>query len=190
MSDSSENTGSYNTGSYNTGSDNTGSCNTGNDNTGNYNTGNYNTGSYNTGNDNTGSYNTGSSNTGYCNTGNHNTGNYNTGFFNTETPNKYFAFNQWHEGKLKDVNIPYIHLPLTKWINGELIQRTYKEAWEIAWAELDEDEKKAFYDLPGFDPVIFKEITGIELIFPSENVTCDNKIVEIEGIKYRLMQID
>lgn len=149
-------------------------------NTGHRNTGDYNTGWYNTGDRNTGWY-----NTGYYNTGGFNTGWYNTGFFNTNESNVRL-FNKETNLKRSDIDIPYINLKLTEVVNGKLISRSYKEAWGIAWQKLSDRNKQRFLDLPNFCPDIFEEITGIDV---RKEQTCNGKIVEIDGKKYKLTEI-
>jgi hypothetical protein len=46
---------------------------------------------------------------------------------------------------------------------GYLLTRTYKEAWSEYWGNLDINEKNKWKNLPGFDPDVFKEITGIDV---------------------------
>jgi hypothetical protein len=53
------------------------------------------------------------------------------------------------------------------------------------WNKTDEENKKTFLNLPNFDDEIFKEITGIDV---NKNNSCDGKIVEIEGRKYKLVE--
>jgi len=138
------------------------------------NTGHDNTGYRNTGHQNTSNWNTGNYNTGDCNTGD-----YNSGHFNTNEPTVRM-FNKDTGKKRDEITIPFINLKLTEWIplesmseqekkdhptaettKGYLKTRTYHEAWAEAWGEADEQTKKAFTELPNFDPEIFKEITGI-----------------------------
>jgi hypothetical protein len=40
--------------------------------------------------------------------------------------------------------------------------------------------------LPEFDAEIFKEITGIDV---NAKKSCDGKVVEIDGKKYKLMEV-
>jgi len=194
------NTGDYNTGNYNTGYRNTGHCNTGNYNTGYRNTGNCNTGDWNTGNQNTGHCNTGNRNTGDCNTGD-----YNSGHFNTDEPT-IRMFNKDTGKKRDEITIPFINLKLTEWIplesmseqekkdrptaetaGGYLKTRTYHEAWAEAWGEADEQTKKAFTELPNFDPEIFKEITGINVHSTSVNSIEIEEII-MNGKRYKLIK--
>lgn len=154
---------------------------------------------------NTGYRNTGDCNAGDYNTGNYNSGNYNSGFFNTNEPTVRL-FNK-DSGLIRDqIEIPYIDLKLTEWIpedkmtdlqkqedpqfhvkEGTLIERSYEEAWKLAWSEADEDLKQSFRNLPNFDGRIFNEITGLEV--NSSDKDCNGKIVEIDGKKYKLTEI-
>ena len=87
----------------------------------------------------------------------------------------------------KDIAIPYIHLPINELVDGKLVTRTYQEAWTIAWAKLSAKEKQQFLDLPNFDAGIFKEITGIEV---AAKASCENKVVVIDGKKYKLVETE
>ena len=126
--------------------------------------------------------NTGDYNSGDYNSGNYNSGDRNSGFFNTNEPNVRL-FNKDTNLKRKDIKIPYINLKLTEMVNDVLITRTYKEAWSLYWSECSQDDKQRFLDLPNFDSEIFKKITGINV-----NNNCNGKVVEIDGIKYKLIK--
>ena len=179
------NTGHNNTGHRNTGRWNTGHNNTGDWNTGHCNTGHWNTGHWNTGDSNTGHRNTGYWNTGHWNTGHWNTGHWNTGHFNTITPDDILVFNKpckrsvWDE--CRKPNLIY-NLVTTWWVSenemtdaekvadpnfymrgGQLRRRTYKEAWRKAWNEASIDDRALIKQLPNFDAVVFKEISGIDV---------------------------
>jgi hypothetical protein len=180
------NTGNRNTGDWNTGDRNTGNRNTGNRNTGDWNTGDRNTGDRNTGNWNTGNRNTGNRNTGNRNTGDWNTGDRNTGFFNRDTPKLRFfekdsdwTCQDWYNSKAHSASCKFI---LTEWIpesemtdkekieqplfhtqEGYLRKYEYKQACEIWWSKLKQDEKDSFKELPNFSSEIFKDITGIDI---------------------------
>ena len=210
------NTGNYNTGDYNTGYYNTGNYNTGYRNTGYRNTGNYNTGNYNTGNCNTGYRNTGNCNTGYYNTGNRNTGNYNTGdyntgWFNTKTPEGGYFFNTWlsFDCWSKADKPSWIFKPSpTIWVSdsdmtaqektdnptfqtcgGYLRTNEMKEEWKKAYESATPEEVQMVRDLPNFDYDVFEEITGLDLRLPT-TPTCENKVVEIDGKKYKLVSVE
>ncbi len=200
------NSGDCNSGNYNSGYYNSGYCNSGNYNSGDHNSGDRNSGDCNSGNYNSGDRNSGYRNSGDCNSGNYNSGNYNSGFFNTNRPTVRL-FNK-DTGKERDqISLPYIGLSITKWIPesdmtneqkandpdfhtnlGTLIKLSYHQAWAQAWEKADDKLKQSFLDLPNFDSSIFKEITGIDVDHQSE--PCDNRIVEIDGKKYKLTAID
>ena len=172
-------------GFWNTGHSNTGDRNTGDRNTGHSNTGHRNTGHRNTGYSNTGDSNTGDWNTGHRNTGHWNTGHWNTGYFNTITPDDILVFNKpckrivWDE--CRKPNLIY-NLVTTWWVSenemtdaekvadpnfymrgGQLRSRTYQEAWKKAWDEASVVDRALIKQLPNFDPVVFKEISGIDV---------------------------
>ena len=46
---------------------------------------------------------------------------------------------------------------------GQLRRRTYKEAWRKAWNEASIDDRALIKQLPNFDAVVFKEISGIDV---------------------------
>ena len=211
-----ENSGHYNNGDYNSGNRNSGNYNSGHYNNGDYNSGRYNSGRYNSGDrnsghDNSGHYNSGDYNSGRYNSGDYNSGRYNSGdrnsgYFNTTSP-KVRLFNKDTDLDFDKVAIPYIELLITEWIpedkmsesqkladkdffvkKGTLIKRTYKEAFVLGWAKLDEKTKQQFKDLPNFDADIFFEITGVD-VRSKEPLTCSGKIVEIDGKKYKLTEV-
>ena len=153
----------------NTGYHNTGNCNTGNRNTGYHNTGNWNTGSWNTGNCNTGSWNTTSHATGYFNT---------TEGHTIRVFNKPIIQSKWDAAHLPD----FLYFDLTEWINSEnmtdaekadhpehqkaggyLREYSYKEAFQKSWQDADPEDRERIWDIPGFDPDIFYEISGIDV---------------------------
>jgi hypothetical protein len=203
------NTGHWNTGLGNTGDRNTGHWNTGLGNTGHRNTGYRNTGLGNTGDRNTGHWNTGHWNTGHWNTGHWNTGDRNTGCFNTITPeggyffNKWLTFDEWDSAQKPD----WIFSPKpTTWVyehdmsyqekidnptfhkcSGYLRQNDMKEEWRKAYERATEEEIQMVRDLPNFDADVFEEITGLDLQVKSD--TCEGKIVEIDGKKYKLTEV-
>ncbi len=47
--------------------------------------------------------------------------------------------------------------------DGYLKTKTMHEAWKDMWGNLNDNKKKVFLDLPGFDAAKFLEITGIEI---------------------------
>ena len=138
------------------------------------------------------------------NSGYYNSGNCNSGFFNTNEPTVRM-FNKETNLKRSEINIPYFKLELTKWIlesdmtaeqkkadkdfhikGGTLVKRTYKEAWALAWSEMSADTRAQFLALPNFDVEIFKEITGINV----NQDSCNGKVVEIDGKRYRLEEVE
>ena len=200
-----KNSGNYNSGNYNSGDYNSGSRNSGDWNSCNYNSGDWNSGTWNSGDCNSGDcnsgdwnsgdWNSGDWNSGNYNSGDYNSGDYNSGFFNTDEPSVRM-FNKDTDLKRSEINIPCINLKVTEWIpkekmtdeqktyypfykttGGFLLKRSYKEAWALAWSELDQEEKEEFLSLPNFDSEIFKNITGIDV---GAKDYCDGKIVEIE----------
>jgi len=165
----------------NKGQGNSGLGNSGNYNSGDYNSGHRNSGDRNSGNYNSGDYNSGHRNSGDRNSGHYNSGDRNSGVFNTNEPNARL-FNKEYDKKLSELNIPYIYLPLNEWVSesemtaeekennpkfyvlkGYLKKLSYKEAWKVAWENLQKDEKEKFTSLPNFDKDIFFEITGVQL---------------------------
>ena len=187
------NEGKDNTGLKNTGNGNTGDCNTGNWNTGNWNTGNCNTGDCNTGNWNTGNSNVGNRNTGNWNVGNSNVGDWNTGdsnagMFSTITPKitmfeKETVLTITEARELKGVQVLNWNYENNWWIyednmtdeekeqhpeykttGGYLKVIPFKEACNLMWDDLDDNDKKAVLELPNFNARIFLEITGIDVV--------------------------
>lgn len=169
------------------------------------NTGYNNTGEWNTGNCNTGHCNTGNCNTGYNNTGNWNTGNWNsvnceTGYFNTTTAdtirvfNKTISLSEWEQTRIPD----FLFFDLAEWIptsdmtdrekknypeykttGGYLKSYKYKEAFKKSWDEADPEDRERVRDIPGFDPDIFYEISGIDL---REGQTKEMTVAEVSEL--------
>lgn len=179
------NTGNGNTGNHNSGNYNVGDYNTGHKNTGNDNAGCYNTGYRNTGYRNTGHHNTGNHNTGICNTGHHNTSNHHTGFFNTKLPEKVYCFNQPVDyDDFDNAMFPnWIQMITpTTWVRSEdmtdqekqdypshettggyLRKNDLKQEYRKAFEQATQEDIELTKKLPGFDPDVFLEITGIDL---------------------------
>ena len=182
------NTGKNNTGYMNTGDRNTGYRNTGDMNTGDRNTGDRNTGDRNTGDMNTGDMNTGDRNTGYMNTGDMNTTDFSAGIFNTvEQPtaifngaatvmmsefrntgqyralfSSSFTLVEWiYESNMTDQE--KIDNPKFYVAEGYLKKRSFKEACELWWKNMSEENKTLVKSIPGFTTSIFTEVTGIKL---------------------------
>ena len=214
MTDKKNNTGKENSGSYNSGYRNSGDYNSGDCNSGNYNSGYRNSGDSNSGDRNSGNYNSGDCNSGYrnsghynsghSNSGDYNSGSYNSGFFNTNEPTMRL-FNKETGLKRSEIDIPYIYLPVEKWISesdmteeqkkadpdfhvkgGTLTTQPYKDAWKEVWPELGSETKERFKNLPNFCPDVFEEITGIRV---DAEPSCDGNIVEIDGKRYRLEEV-
>src|SRR3990167_4872835 len=198
------NTGKENSGNYNSGNYNSGDYNSGNYNSGDCNSGNYNSGKRNSGKRNSGNYNSGN-----YNSGDYNSGDYNSGAFNTDKPNTRL-FNKFTDKKMGEIEIPYIDLKITEWLSedkmtdeqkkndpdfrirgGQLVKRDYKEAWKLAWSEIDQATKNKFVTLPNFDAEIFFEITGVDLR-EKNNSDCGmenpEKIIVLNGEKYKLVE--
>ena len=138
------------------------------------------------------------------NSGNYNSGNRNSGYFNTDEPTVRL-FNKDTGLKRSEIEVPYIALPISEWISeenmtdtqkidnpnfyitkGTLITRSYKEAWQLAWDTMDTQTKDRFLKLPNFNADIFEEITGIKV---NSNNSCNGKVVEIDGKKYKLTEV-
>lgn len=166
----SRNVGNLNNGDFNTGDSNTGIDNVGNDNRGSLNSGCSNVGHSNTGSSNRGSYNSGDFNTGHANSGsfnrgNRNTGkwnvcNYSSGFFNTAEPPVYMFDKPTH------LRASQIRLP--KWLQKPDLRAALESA--------DAADLRATFELPNFDPEIFKQITGI---------SADEILCRIDGAQTR-----
>ena len=172
----------------NTGDCNTGNRNTGNRNTGNCNTGDCNTGDCNTGNCNTGNRNTGNRNTGDCNTGDWNKSSFNNGCFMTIEP-KIMMFNKPSDWTYRDwVNskarylLNQIPKNVVEWVYSRDMTDEEKQQYpehkttgcylkvldesdcaQVWWDGLCQENKDIILALPNFDPVVFKECTGIEI---------------------------
>jgi hypothetical protein len=200
------NSGNYNSGDYNSGYRNSGNRNSGDYNSGDYNSGYRNSGNRNSGDYNSGDYNSGDYNSGDYNSGDYNSGYYNSGFFNTDEPTVRL-FNKDTGKKRKDITIPFIALKVTEWISdsmmtsdektanpefhvagGYLKKRTYKEAWAAAWVDATATVRMQFVNLPNFHADIFFEITGVDLREKVEP-SCAGKTVEIDGKKYKLVEV-
>ena len=181
-----------NSGRGNAGRMNAGSGNSGNGNSGDRNAGGYNAGNMNAGHLNTGHFNSGKRNTGNSNVGCFNAGNNNVGFFNTGSP-FVTSFNKPTTLTMEEYEaLPgYKYLPALlnipcHWVVDENMTSEEKRAapqYEInggylscssskvtaqfVWDNLLSHEvQKYIFDLPNFDPAIFKEITGIDVNAP------------------------
>jgi len=177
-----DNTGNWNSGNWNSGDGNSGDWNSGDGNSGDWNSGNWNSGDGNSGDWNSGNWNSGDGNSGYGNSGYGNSTNRETGIFNT-TQGKIRCFNKETDLTWDEIDHPYFEeFHLNKWIpesemtdeekkadpdfyvrGGYLKTFTWEEAWANYWRDSDEKEKQKVLNLPNFDPVVFKEITGIDV---------------------------
>lgn len=203
------NTGHYNSGDRNAGNYNSGSNNAGERNAGNYNSGSRNAGDHNSGKHNAGDYNEGNNNVGYCNSGSHNSGSYNAGY----GPVAYFCNFSLDDQPVFMFNRPIpagtkpdmTYLPVirtTEWVQpdkmtaqeratnpncedsgGFLRAIPYKEAWSEAWAGLTDRQRQLLLDLPNFDPEIFRDITGINVLAVPELVP-QQQVVVVDGKRY------
>ena len=143
----------------------------------------------NSGNCNSGNRNSGNCNSGNRNSGDWNSGDWNSGVFNTnERPTiKMFdkesnwTYSDWHRSRAYDVmyDCPCTHSeyiyeynmseeekenhPEYKTIGGYIktfvVTNKDKQDW---WDNLPSEDKQSVYELPNFDPVKFKECTGID----------------------------
>ena len=112
--------------------------------------------------------------------------------------NKDVEKSEWE--KIKN-SIPYIELPLTHWIEekemtvqekkdkpvykeigGYLKIISYEDAWKQWWNNAKEEDRKKILAIPQFDPMIFKEITGLSI---EKSRGLDSDIIELNGIKYK-----
>lgn len=181
------NSGRGNAGRMNAGYGNSGYGNSGDRNAGGYNAGNMNAGHLNTGHFNSGKRNTGNSNVGCFNAGNNNVGFFNTGSplvtsFNkptTLTMEEYEALPGYqcltalldipcHWVVDADMTTSERHAAPEHEINGGYLScSSSKVTAQFVWDNLLSHEvQKYIFDLPNFDPVVFKEITGIDVNVP------------------------
>ena len=186
-----ENSGNWNTGNKNSGDSNSGNWNSGYGNTGNWNAGNGNSGKRNSGSKNSGDWNAGSWNSGVWNSGHWNAGiankcDFSNGIFCNENDMNIRIFNKPSGMSLinflrSDYWVAMCSVPflLTEWIyftdeektndlekdrvGGYLKVYTYEEAWANWWERLTDKNKEIIKQIPNFDPVVFKDITGIEV---------------------------
>ena len=163
------NTGDYNSGDFNTGSHNSGNYNAGNFNAGNFNSGYFNSGDGNSGDCNSGDYNSGLRNSGDGNTGDYNSGDFNTGNFNSGNFNSgYFNSGDYNAG-IFNTTEPYMRAfnRETRITFSEFTSALpfgfYNLCSRIKTGRLLRDDYTRIKMLPNFDPVIFKEITGIDI---------------------------
>ncbi len=204
-----DNSGHRNSGHRNSGDGNSGDGNSGNDNSGNgnsgyWNSGYWNSGDWNSGYGNSGDWNSGDRNSGDRNSGYGNSTNRETGIFNT-TQGRIRCFNQETDLSWDDIDHPEFNkFYLNKWIpeadmtdeqkksdpefyirGGYLKTYSWEEAWANYWRDSDEEEKQKVLNLPNFDAVIFKEITGIDVEQPK---TTNPPEITFDGATYVLKE--
>ena len=158
----------------------------------------------NSGHGNSGDANSGDANSGDRNTGYGNSTNRETGIFNT-TQGKIRCFNQETDLSWDDIDHPKFNkFYLNKWIpeadmtdeqkksdpefyirGGYLKTYSWEEAWANYWRDSDEEEKQKVLNLPNFDAVIFKEITGIDVEQPK---TTNPPEITFDGATYVLKE--
>lgn len=186
------NTGDLNSGNCNLGSCNSGNCNSGGCNSGYWNSGGCNSGNRNSGDRNSGHFNSGHFNSGDLNSGNSNSGiankcDFSNGIFCNESDMNIRIFNKPSCMSLNDFYrsryweaMCSASFDLTEWVyytdeekavdpekerkGGYLKTYTYEEAWANWWAKLSEKDKQIIKEIPNFDPEIFKDITGIDVM--------------------------
>ena len=179
------------------------------DNTGNFNSGYHNSGDYNTGYHNSGDYNTGYYNSGNRNSGDFNSGDYNSGYFNSNNP-KARLFNKDTDLHFDSVLIQKIRnilksiSPILTWIysdnmsdeekaknptyettGGYLKKQDYKYCWQKGWEEMSDEDRQFIKSLPNFCPIIFEEITGINIAKqePKKKITLELTQDQIDKIQ-------
>ena len=114
--------------------------------------------------------------------------------------NKPVEKSEWE--KIKN-SLPNIELPLTHWtvekdmssqekkdypiyeeIGGYLKVLNYEDAWKEWWNTAPEKDKKAILDIPQFDSVIFKGITGLDIEKMKPSLHGKKVEVKIDGKTY------
>ena len=157
------NSGDSNSGYRNSGDSNSGDSNSGDSNSGDSNSGSSNSGDRNSGSRNSGYYNSGYANSGDCNSGSRNSGSYNSGsnnsgYFNSNIPTVVRVFNKecaraiWYQASK-----PSFFNKL------DIVNNSYKKAWQEAYKGATKEDKDLLQALPNFDAEIFEEITGIKI---------------------------
>lgn len=202
------NSGHRNSGDWNSGTANSGDWNSGSKNSGNGSSGSGNSGSGNSGYRNSGDWNSGNVNSGDWNSGNWNACDYETGAFNTKRSDTIRLFNkECGREEWENAEVPgFLYFDLCVWVSaddmtdeektknpefnvrgGYLKTLNYKEAFKKAWDDADEEDRQKLFDLPNFDAEVFKEISGIDV--HADQDSCAGKVVEIDGKKYKLIQV-
>ena len=205
------NSGHWNSGDWNSGNRNSGNLNSGHWNSGDWNSGNRNSGNRNSGHWNSGDWNSGNLNSGNLNSGHWNSGHWNSGFFNSNTPDEIRCFNKPCSREAWDnadkPSFIYVPSPQT-WVaesdmsdqekidnkdfhvcGGYLRQNDMMDEWRKAYEGATEDDIQKCRDLPNFDYDVFEEITGLDLRPATQEPDCTGKVVEIDGVKYKLSKM-
>ena len=210
------NSGYRNSGNLNSGNLNSGNLNSGYRNSGNLNSGYRNSGDRNSGYLNSGDRNSGDRNSGDRNSGDLNSGDRNSGYLCTETPSPMFFDKPW-DGTWEEADslVPWIDLPVgcefieTSSMTDEekttnpnhvtiggylkVLCKTVQEAFPIAWAKLDDEEKQRWLDLPNFDAEKFLKCTGVDVRAEKQNEpqaeVVQPKQIVIDGVTYNLVPV-
>ena len=195
--------GDRSTGDRSTGDCSTGDCSTGYGSTGDYSTGDCSTGDCSTGDFSTGDFSTGNRSTGNCSTSNNSTGHFSTidgqpSFFdkpfngtwdeaNALIPSVELKLGSYRVLSLRMTEQQKADHPSHETTGGVLLSydHTYHQAWAIAWAEMDQETRDRFLNLPNFDAEKFKQITGIDTVA----VNKPRNVTVINGKTYRLDKI-
>lgn len=187
---------------------------TGNENGDIRNVGDWNSGIWDAGDGNSGKWNVGNRNSGNQNVGDRNTGHGNwgdshVGCFNTVDAKKAYYFNtlcdirDWMDAYKPD----WLYTPKpTEWVSVEDMTEWEKRCnprhkttggflrinsmvaeWAKAHQSASEADIQAVRALPGFDPSVFKELTGLDL--SEAKPACCGGIIEIVGVKYKLTKV-
>lgn len=151
---------------------NTGLFNSGDWNSGDWNSGRSNSGNWNSGRSNSGGWNSGDWNSGDWNSGEWNSCNYSNGVFCNQEDKDIRIFNkpsgmslqEFRSSKYYDaLTSKYIELTYWDEKNETLKHRSYKEACQIWWKKLTQENKEIIQEIPNFDPDVFLDITGIDI---------------------------
>lgn len=133
---------------------------------------NGNTGLFSSGNRNSGDWNSGDWNNGNWNSGNWNSCNGSNGVFCNQEDKDIRIFNKPSGMSLQEFRESEYYnalisepLELIYWDekNEGLRHRSYKEACQIWWKKLTQENKEIIQEIPNFDPDIFWDITGIDI---------------------------
>lgn len=180
---------------------NTGVENTGENNSGHWNSGYGNSGNWNSGDYNSGHWNSGHRNSGDCNSGYGNSTNRSAGIF-CSTESTVRMFNKETNLKWDEIDHPnFDKFYLNKWVSesemteeekkadpnfyvrgGYLKTYTWEDAWKNFWRETDEKNRQKFLNLPNFDPLVFKKITGLDVA--TKPLSGKEVKVTLDGVTY------